>query len=313
MNIFHGAMLEFVGTKAINAGQLPNASRASAWRTSSPCTRGGRHHLRAVGVLPRPRGRDPGHLGDPALHRPGPGHLRHGRQHGGGEAVAGSTSAARSSSSTATSGLLASIMGIIHVSLIRYSNATYIIDSELLHVIAAVILGGASILGGSGTLTGTLLGVVMISILEKNLVLLGLSSYWQQFFVGPDHRPGREHHPHPEADPEPPLPGAGTRVRDGGGAREHQAVEQPDPLLHLHRRDGDHVRRSSPSQFMTLRNFTSMGLQFPEYGLLALANMLAMITGGIDLSVVSIASLSGVDLRLPSLPVRHPRHARWGP
>jgi simple sugar transport system permease protein len=28
------------------------------------------------------------------------------------------------------------------------------------------------------------LGVVMISILEKNLVLLGLSSYWQQFFVG---------------------------------------------------------------------------------------------------------------------------------
>lgn len=49
-----------------------------------------------------------------------------------------------------------------------------------------------------------------------------------------------------------------------------------------------------PSQFMTLRNFTSMGLQFPEYGLLSLANMLAMVTGGIDLSVVSIASLSGV-------------------
>jgi simple sugar transport system permease protein len=49
-----------------------------------------------------------------------------------------------------------------------------------------------------------------------------------------------------------------------------------------------------PSQFMTPRNFTSMGLQFPEYGLLSLANMLAMITGGIDLSVVSIASLSGV-------------------
>lgn len=49
-----------------------------------------------------------------------------------------------------------------------------------------------------------------------------------------------------------------------------------------------------PTQFMTLRNFTSMGRQFPEYGLLSLANMLALITGGIDLSVVSIASLSGV-------------------
>jgi simple sugar transport system permease protein len=81
-------------------------------------------------------------------------------------------------------GLLASVMGIMHTSLISYSNATYIINSELLHVIAAVILGGASILGGTGTLTGTILGVVMISILEKNLVMLGLSSFWQQFFVG---------------------------------------------------------------------------------------------------------------------------------
>ena len=49
-----------------------------------------------------------------------------------------------------------------------------------------------------------------------------------------------------------------------------------------------------PSEFLTFRNFASMARQFPEYGLLALANMLAMITGGIDLSVVSIASVSGV-------------------
>ena len=49
-----------------------------------------------------------------------------------------------------------------------------------------------------------------------------------------------------------------------------------------------------PQEFLSLRNFASMGRQFPEYGLLALANMLAMTTGGIDLSVVSIASLSGV-------------------
>jgi len=49
-----------------------------------------------------------------------------------------------------------------------------------------------------------------------------------------------------------------------------------------------------PSQFLTMINFASMGRQFPEYGLLSLANMLAMITGGIDLSVTSITSLSGV-------------------
>jgi simple sugar transport system permease protein len=81
-------------------------------------------------------------------------------------------------------GLLAAVMGVMHTSLISYSNATYIINTELLHVIAAVILGGASILGGTGTLTGTIQGVVMIAILDKNLVMLGLSSFWQQFFTG---------------------------------------------------------------------------------------------------------------------------------
>lgn len=49
-----------------------------------------------------------------------------------------------------------------------------------------------------------------------------------------------------------------------------------------------------PNRFLTLINFRSMALQFPEYGLLALGIMLAMLTGGIDLSLVSIVSLSGV-------------------
>ncbi len=77
-----------------------------------------------------------------------------------------------------------------------------------------------------------------------------------------------------------------------GGARQHETVEKrPSPPTSI--AGTGSCPSSLPSQFMTLRNFTSMGLQFPEYGLLALANMLAMITGGIDLSVVSIASLSG--------------------
>lgn len=46
--------------------------------------------------------------------------------------------------------------------------------------------------------------------------------------------------------------------------------------------------------FLTLINFRSMMRQFPEYGLLALGIMLAMITGGIDLSIVGIVSLTGV-------------------
>jgi len=49
-----------------------------------------------------------------------------------------------------------------------------------------------------------------------------------------------------------------------------------------------------PDKFLRIVNFQSMASQFLEYGLLALGIMLAMITGGIDLSVVSIANLSGV-------------------
>jgi len=49
-----------------------------------------------------------------------------------------------------------------------------------------------------------------------------------------------------------------------------------------------------PYKFLTAINFQSMGSQIPEFGLLALGIMLAMISGGIDLSVVSIANLTGV-------------------
>jgi len=74
-------------------------------------------------------------------------------------------------------------MGVIHVSLIRTSNPQYLVGSEL-SVIAAVVLGGTRLTGGVGSLTGTILGVILITILEKNLVLLGLPSYWQKFFIG---------------------------------------------------------------------------------------------------------------------------------
>lgn len=47
-------------------------------------------------------------------------------------------------------------------------------------------------------------------------------------------------------------------------------------------------------QFFSVRNLQSMAVQFPEYGILAIAIMITMITGGIDLSVVGIANLSGI-------------------
>ncbi|WP_324716560.1 ABC transporter permease [Carboxydochorda subterranea] len=49
-----------------------------------------------------------------------------------------------------------------------------------------------------------------------------------------------------------------------------------------------------PDRFFTPDNFSSMAFQFPEFGLLAIAMMITMLTGGIDLSIVGIANLSGI-------------------
>lgn len=50
----------------------------------------------------------------------------------------------------------------------------------------------------------------------------------------------------------------------------------------------------SPKQFLSLTNLQGMGIQFPEFGILSFGMMLAMISGGIDLSLVGIANLSGI-------------------
>jgi simple sugar transport system permease protein len=50
----------------------------------------------------------------------------------------------------------------------------------------------------------------------------------------------------------------------------------------------------SPDRFLSSQNLISMAFQFPEFAILALAMTIAMMTGGIDLSVVGIANLSAV-------------------
>lgn len=50
----------------------------------------------------------------------------------------------------------------------------------------------------------------------------------------------------------------------------------------------------SPDRFLSSQNLTSMAFQFPEFAILALAVTIAMMTGGIDLSVVGVANLSAV-------------------
>ncbi len=53
-----------------------------------------------------------------------------------------------------------------------------------LAIIAAVIIGGAALSGGIGTATGTLLGAIIVSMLQTGLVLVGVQGNWVQFYVG---------------------------------------------------------------------------------------------------------------------------------
>lgn len=80
-------------------------------------------------------------------------------------------------------GLLAGIAGMMHVTQVRLANPYELVGGEL-DVIAAVVLGGASIFGGKGSVSGTVLGVVLISLIRNSLILLGVPGTWQRATVG---------------------------------------------------------------------------------------------------------------------------------
>jgi len=54
---------------------------------------------------------------------------------------------------------------------------------ELL-VIAAVIIGGTSLFGGSGTILGTAAGALLTTVISNGMVLMKISAYWQNLVVG---------------------------------------------------------------------------------------------------------------------------------
>jgi len=80
-------------------------------------------------------------------------------------------------------GLLAGIGGVVFVSANRVANPFDLVGTEL-DIIAAVVLGGARITGGSGGVVGTLLGVILVTLVNNVLILAGIPSTWQRFVVG---------------------------------------------------------------------------------------------------------------------------------
>lgn len=81
--------------------------------------------------------------------------------------------------SAATSG----VAGFL--STLRFTAGSAVIgDALLLSSIAAVIIGGVSMLGGSGTIIGTVIGALIIAVLTTGLVMLNVDAFWQFIVVG---------------------------------------------------------------------------------------------------------------------------------
>jgi ribose/xylose/arabinose/galactoside ABC-type transport system permease subunit len=80
-------------------------------------------------------------------------------------------------------GLLVAMAAVIYTSRVYTARADTGLGLEL-GVISAVVLGGASIYGGSGTIGGTVLGVLIIATLQNGLILAGVPSTWQLFILG---------------------------------------------------------------------------------------------------------------------------------
>ncbi len=81
------------------------------------------------------------------------------------------------------SGICAAIAGLILSSQLTSAGPTAGVTYELT-AIAAVVIGGAALTGGRGTVRGTLLGAFVIGFLSDGLVIIGISSYWQTVFTG---------------------------------------------------------------------------------------------------------------------------------
>lgn len=80
-------------------------------------------------------------------------------------------------------GVFSSVAGITQGLLSRFFNPVLFMGKEL-DVLAAVIIGGASVTGGRGSILGSVLGVILIQLINRALILTGIPTEWHRLTVG---------------------------------------------------------------------------------------------------------------------------------
>lgn len=83
----------------------------------------------------------------------------------------------------ALSGLFAALAGMLLAGRLETAQPQAAVGYEL-DAIAAVVIGGASLSGGVGKVSGTLVGALILAVIRNGLNLLNVSSFWQQVVIG---------------------------------------------------------------------------------------------------------------------------------
>jgi ribose transport system permease protein len=80
-------------------------------------------------------------------------------------------------------GVLSSVTGILYIARFRSAQANAGLGMEM-DAIAAAVIGGTSLMGGEGSVVGVLIGAMVMGVIRNGLVLMDVSSYWQDFIIG---------------------------------------------------------------------------------------------------------------------------------